>query len=81
MNSQINSSILILNPRRFAVEIGQIVTCSFSGRKITVAKHDSTGCVWEQIEANHPAANSFGKDHLRYIGMNYSEFQPAFIRA
>jgi hypothetical protein len=72
-----NNQILVPNPNAYLVRVGQKVTCRYSDRPIIVAKRDDHGNVWEQVAPNHPAYN--GPETLRYIGLNYREFEPAFI--
>jgi len=60
------------------INIGSVVHCIYSDRKITVAKIDAQGNVWEQVEPHHPYYK--GPDHLRFIGFSYKEFQPVFLR-
>lgn len=77
-------SALYPNAKAFRVQVGQTVHCRYSGRAIIVAKRDLHGAVWEQMEATHPSLQRNGgclpDDHLRYIGIQYREFEPAFIR-
>jgi hypothetical protein len=77
MNEVKNSEVLVPNPNAFVVRVGQVVHCSYSGREIRVAKKDSNGCVWEQVEPTHPAYT--GPEQLRYVGMSYREFEPMCI--
>lgn len=70
------SEALYLNPKAYQVEIGQTVHCRYSGRPIIVLRKDERGSIWEAIESTHPAWPEFTE---RYIGLNYREFEPAFV--
>jgi len=63
--------VYVPNPKAHQVEIGQIVTSSYSGRKVVVAKKGKYGDVFEKI------TNS---EEFRFIGSAYKEFEPAFIK-
>lgn len=74
---------LVQNPDACNVSVGDTVTCWYSKRQIVVAAKDDHGSVWEKMEENHPAllrnGGSLPNDHLRYIGIDYDEFEPVFI--
>ncbi len=56
------------------IKVGDVVTCRYSGRKITVSRVDKWGMVWEKMEKDHP---NYRPEAERYISSGYNEFEPA----